>query len=420
MDELVIEGVRCFKDRQTIPIRPLTILVGENSAGKSTVLAMTRAAWDIAFGVTPPDFTEEPFDLGGYEAIAHYHGGRGKRVRQFCVQGTFPARTRKSKAVRTVAATFEEHAGQPSLSRWMASQDEMKIEIAWARDHAQIIGSGGASEGFDTKVELAPGTIHTPQDAFRSLISSQRGGGAKWHEHWELVPGFLYGEQLRPIASAPIRSKPERTYDPRRGTQAPEGSHVPMRLASLKASDGEGFDRVAADLKSYAKDANLFASVDVRRLGKKPGDPFQLHVAVDQHAFNLRDVGYGVSQVLPILVDTLTAPRNQTFLLQQPEVHLHPRAQAALGSLLLAQTAKGQRFIVETHSDHLVDRVRMDLRDRKVKRLPADSAVVLFFERLGGIATIHPMTFDDDGNLRDAPASYREFFLLEERRLLGL
>jgi predicted ATPase len=76
MNELRIEGVRCFRDEQRIPIRPVTLLVGENSAGKSTVLAMVRAAWDVAFGSTEPDFNEQPFDLGGFDAIAHHQGGR--------------------------------------------------------------------------------------------------------------------------------------------------------------------------------------------------------------------------------------------------------------------------------------------------------------------------------------------------------
>src|SRR5881396_1662040 len=76
--------------------------------------------------------------------------------------------------------------------------------------------------------------------------------------------------------------------------------------------------------------------------------------------FNLVDVGYGVSQALPILVDTLQRPAaDEVFLLQQPEVHLHPRAQAELGSFFVSQAGKKRRFVIETHSDYLVDRVRM-------------------------------------------------------------
>ena len=66
-------------------------------------------------------------------------------------------------------------------------------------------------------------------------------------------------------------------------------------------------------------------------------DPFQLQVKVRSGPrANLMDVGYGVSQILPILVDVMRPDtRSRTFLLQQPEVHLHPRGQAALASLFV-------------------------------------------------------------------------------------
>ncbi len=70
MDKLILENVRCFHGRHEIPLAPLTILVGENSTGKSTVLAAARLAWDIRRGVESPDFNEEPFEWGAYSQIA--------------------------------------------------------------------------------------------------------------------------------------------------------------------------------------------------------------------------------------------------------------------------------------------------------------------------------------------------------------
>ena len=104
----------------------------------------------------------------------------------------------------------------------------------------------------------------------------------------------------------------------------------------------------------------------MKRKGQKESDPFQIEIKSSSRAFNLVDVGYGVSQVLPIVVDVLQEPKDTTFLLQQPEVHLHPKAQAELGSFL-ATLGKEQhkRFVIETHSDYLIDRIRMDVRDSK-------------------------------------------------------
>ena len=91
----------------------------------------------------------------------------------------------------------------------------------------------------------------------------------------------------------------------------------------------------------------------------------------------IADVGYGVSQVLPILVDALdpeVVPGRSNVgefptysFLQQPEVHLHPKAQAELSSLLARLASLGDHsFIVETHSDYMVDRARIEIMNGNV------------------------------------------------------
>lgn len=438
MEILSLQGVRCFGERQELPIRPVTLLVGENSAGKSTVLAMVRAAWDIAYRRTEPDFNEEPFDLGGYDAIAYYHGGQGKRAHDFLIEASFrgpgfrsPSRGRppapgRAASYHKVTGTFIERAGQPFLSEWTSEKGDETLRIRADKDTFQVVLTRGASVLLEESgLELSRGA---PLDQLASEIMFRPASLAGRARHddqvlrvfLQLLTNAAGRNELRPIAGAPIRSKPVRTYNPKRETQEPEGSHVPMELATLHGTRPEEFEELASALTTYGKDANLFSKLQVKRLGKKAGDPFQLLVALDKHAFNLRDVGYGVSQVLPILVDTLTAPKGQTFLLQQPEVHLHPRAQAALGSLLVTQAAtRRQTFVVETHSDYLVDRVRMDIRDGR-SDLKSKDVVILYFERLGGRATVHPITIDDRGNLEKVPTGYRRFFLEEERRLLGI
>jgi len=435
MNELRIEGVRCFREEQRIPIRPVTLLVGENSAGKSTVLAMVRAAWDIAFGMGEPDFNEQPFDLGGFDAIAHHQGGRTKRAHEFKIGGVFSVRNRGTDTIRSVTGTFTEHTGQPVLSAWTASHDDTELHVdASDLQEVHVIHKQRSSILVDEHLRGHRRSANLALDAFMiARLQSMPSKGARPSrkqrladqfatEMFELLPGGPITPPPRPLAGAPIRSRPERTYDPKRGLREPEGSHVPMELAALNATNPKQFRKLVQAIAKYGKAANLFTKLDVKRLGRKSGDPFQLLVAADEVAFNLRDVGYGVSQILPILIDTLTAPQGQTFLLQQPEVHLHPRAQAALGSLIVNQAARRkQTFIVETHSDHLVDRVRMDIRKRDGgKALAASDVVILYFERLGGRATIHPIEIDDNGQLVGVPPGYRRFFLDEERRLLGL
>jgi predicted ATPase len=103
--------------------------------------------------------------------------------------------------------------------------------------------------------------------------------------------------------------------------------------------------------------------------------------------------------------------------MQQPEVHLHPRAQAELGTFLTRLVSeKRHRFVVETHSDHLVDRIRLEIKNGS---LGAEAVAILFFERVGSHTRIHDITVDTKGNVTGQPDTYRRFFLEEELRIVS-
>ena len=85
MDNITLKNFRCFREKQIARLAPLTLLVGENSTGKTSFMAMIRALWDIDHRGREPDFKEDPYDLGSFDEIAHYRGGRGGRA------GTFEA-----------------------------------------------------------------------------------------------------------------------------------------------------------------------------------------------------------------------------------------------------------------------------------------------------------------------------------------
>ena len=184
----------------------------------------------------------------------------------------------------------------------------------------------------------------------------------------------------------------------------------------LTSRSGKERDALVAALRTYGGESGLFDELTVRRLGDQSSDPFQLRVTTGSVDVNVADVGYGVSQSLPIIVESVLIAPEQWVLVQQPEVHLHPRAQAALGSFfanLVASNAK--RFVVETHSDYLVDRVRQEVAGGKIS---GDDVLILFFDRQGAQTKVHSIELDAQGNVLNAPPSYRQFFLEEEFALL--
>ena len=197
-----------------------------------------------------------------------------------------------------------------------------------------------------------------------------------------------------------------------------------MYLANMYFQEQTEWERLKGRLESFGRAAGLFDEISIKALGRRGSEPFQLHVrkfggGLKGPSRNLIDVGYGVSQVLPVVTELLRQDAPNVFLLQQPEVHLHPSAQAALGSLFCQVASRDRQLIVETHSDNLIDRVRMDVRDDKTNLKPKDVSI-LFFERGDLDVHIHSLQVDQEGNISDPPQSYRRFFMEEVARSLRL
>ena len=197
-----------------------------------------------------------------------------------------------------------------------------------------------------------------------------------------------------------------------------------MYLSTVFFEEKKSWKALKEALEGFGRVAGLFDEISVKPLGKRGSEPFQMHVrkfgrGAKGPLRNLIDVGYGVSQVLPVITELFRDDATPLFLLQQPEVHLHPSAQAALGSLFCQIAGRQRQLVIETHSDHLLDRVRMDVRDASGKLTP-DDVSILFFERGNLDVRIHSLRLDKEGNVLGAPPGYRRFFMEESRRSLGL
>ncbi len=448
-----LRDYRCFHTEQTARIAPLTLLVGNNSTGKTSFLAAVRAIWEIANRSIEPDFRALPYDLGPFSEIAYNPNNRGTRATSFGIgfSGNWQTHfTTKASVERSLFkatqiefdVTFESRAAAPYPAEISLKGDDIWIRFLGIKSSQTIMefGSNNGAWYLNSDGEsLGKEWFYLPiffywvrnklydHDKFRKTLKSLADKHSVPSDEdidklEKLLNGLFYSRNIIDVglfASAPIRSRPSRTYDPIKPSRDPEGAYVPTYLANLQFGHNQQWKSLKKKLKRFGRESGLFHTIGVKQFGDiESGGPFQLEIKLKNGGDrNLIDVGYGVSQVLPVLAELFRQDSPPMFLFQQPEVHLHPSAQAALGSLFCETAASGNQLIVETHSDYIVDRILLDIRDKRTN-LKADEVSILYFENEGKNVTIHSIRIDEKGKVLDSPEGYRRFFKDELKRVI--
>ena len=157
-----------------------------------------------------------------------------------------------------------------------------------------------------------------------------------------------------------------------------------------------------AGVSHWLQKMGVAERIEVRQVGRS--NHYELLVHKDGVAANVRDVGVGVAQVLPVLTVAYFVPPGSTILLEEPEIHLHPLAQAVLADMFVeVSRQRGVQFIVETHSEHLF---------RHMQTLVAQGVTdarhcqMHFVERNGADAVLRPLDMDEFGAVRNWPAQF--------------
>lgn len=235
--------------------------------------------------------------------------------------------------------------------------------------------------------------------------------------------GTLTRPQFLPFSTwiAPIRSKPKRIYENFKLVFSPEGDHTPLLIKSVLGNEFKGHiskEKFSKIIEQFGKNSGLFDKIEIESLGNQKNSPFHLNIFLNNVPLKITNVGYGVGQVLPLLTEILVTVKDRWFTIQQPEVHLHPRAQAALGNFIFdAAINDNKNFLIETHSDFLIDRFRYSIK----KNNQNVESQVLFFERCEDGNNVYSIEINEDGQYQeDLPDSFRSFFINEELNLLAL
>lgn len=431
---LYADDFRGFKDT-LIPLRAANFLVGENSTGKSSTLELLRVLLSENLWWSQSIFSAAGASFSHFSDIASANSG----AETFTIGHISGSSEHRSGYI---FLEFEKGArGLPTLTRTLVSAQNRAVALRVGRKQIKywsVSATRYASlqpglravqvwKQFQKEDRLlsnnSVGTIdidsdNRPQSLFDHFYAMDMDLASRSEsKRRRSAPFFSWGRTLDDQLTwiAPIRSKPRRTYDEHVADYSPEGAHIPTLIRDLLDSQNAGFFK--ARIAQIGASSGLFESLHIKKYGPQEDAPYELDIVLGKAQLSLSAVGYGVSQALPILIE-LIAGKGSLYAIQQPEVHLHPRAQAALGDLLFeAASNQSKHLIVETHSDFLIDRFRVNFR----KSTKPPSAQVLFFERSEEGNKVSPIEIRTDGSVSDdQPLAYREFFLREEMSILGL
>jgi len=133
---------------------------------------------------------------------------------------------------------------------------------------------------------------------------------------------------------------------------------------------------------------------------------FSLIVRTGEAHTNIADCGFGLSQILPLVVNGITLDDRTLMVAEQPEIHLNPKQQATLADLFVS-LAKDKTVLVETHSEHLLLRLRRLIAEKKID---AGDVALLFVEKLDGESKVREVPLRNDGSLSsdDWPSGFFE------------
>ncbi len=418
---LTVGGFKSIYPEQSIEIRPLTILAGANSSGKSSIMQpllllkqTLEATYDPgALLLNGPNvrFTSVEQLLSrvvGGRTVDGFHVGIevGSRI---SVSTSFKKSEKKGFDVTETTYRFDQ--GRYHLYEGM-SHDALQSLFS-------IVATFGLRKGFISEVAL------TRTRSFLTL-SGQTEPAKEDQAMFTLpvpMPGWpVTNDYILHIIHLPgLRGNPERTYPITAVDSKFPGTFENYVASVIRQWQVEGesdkLEMVNHDLSRLGLAGKVVAraiddtqvELQVNRLPSSGKDGTEDMVSI-------ADVGLGVSQTLPVVVALHTAEFSQSIYLEQPEIHLHPRAQVAMAEVLADAATQGKRLVVETHSSLLLRGIQTLVAEGKLA--PELVKLHWFTLREDGSTEISSADLDETGAFGEWPEDFDTVTLDAESRYL--
>jgi predicted ATPase len=412
-----VSGFKSIADEQSIEVRPLTILAGANSSGKSSImqpLLLLKQTLEASYdpGALRLDGPNVRFTSAN-QFLSHV--GHNKYTDAFSVG----IEAGSSGYLKTL---FRKQAGkliEVQQNIFIRGNNKKELRVDMTSEDLRANLSTIFLKFITDDVGQEPEMTVTRNRFFLGFLFNRR-GGRLGIDASTYMPAQVIEPYIRDTIHLPgLRGNPERTYVVAAVGKTFPGTfenYAASVIAKWQAENDENLEGVGEDLKELGLTSKVSATplndtqveLQVARLP-------QVTKGRGGDMVNIADVGLGVSQTLPVVVALREAKPGQLVYLEQPEIHLHPRAQTAMAKVLADAAVRGVHVVAETHSALLILGIQTLVAEGK---LAPELVKLHWFERREGVTKVRSADLDERGSFGDWPEDFADVELEAQGRYL--
>ncbi len=425
LTNIEIENFKCFQNTQ-LEFGDITLLTGANSSGKSSILHSILISLQSSLFPFELSFNGNKVNLGDFENTVHKH------LKNKPIKLVFSFEHDNSTTLVSSIWNQEPVRKIPSLLELKVSSDYYDLEVKRLGKYHIKIDYDSEKDINETK--LNP-DIQAAIKQLTSLIINEA------EQNWQLetpdsqievdvdnieelfksLPNFYHWRILNQVISkfksfnessnfiSSFRVQPERTYYDKSASNIKirrDGSNFIEQIVQWESNKSREFTALIDIMKSL----NLIDDLKIVRFS---GGRFELNVKTSKNSVNssLNDVGFGISQLLPIIVADLQLGEGSTLVVAQPEIHLHPSVQALFADYIVNQSLKdNKRYILETHSEYIIHRLRLRISKNDISE---SHVKTYYFQKHMDNSKTYEIKLKKNGSILDAPKEFFETYMLD-------